>query len=152
MGRYNLAAQNVHKHATQLLQTKRGSALPPWYQAIATTPPSTRLTRPPLQRRQQPGAKPPKKRSRLFQPLNLKYQEDGLRWEYFNDHPWELARPRVILENDGRDLEKWDWSLPLDYSLNRPRAGIEDDFGNKMDKIWDENMATLSARPINGEA
>ena len=58
----------------------------------------------------------------------------------------------MILENDGRDLEKWDWSLPLDYSLNRPRAGIEDDFGNKMDKIWDENMATLSARPINGEA
>ena len=152
MGRYNFAAQNVHKHATQLLQTKRVSAPPPWYQAIATTPPSTRLTRQPLQRRQEPGAKQPKKRSRLFQPLNLRYEDDALRWEYFNDHPWELARPRVVLENDGRDLEKWDWSLPLDYSLERPRIGSKDEFGRDAVKVWDENMATQSARPINGEA
>lgn len=145
MGRYNFAAQNVHKHATQLLQAKRIPAPPPWYNIIGNTPPGTRLVRQVMQRQQKPGAKPGRKKSRLFQPLNLSYEEDSLRWEYFNDHPWELARPRVILENDGRDLEKWDWSLPLDYSLKRPRAAVAS-------QEWDANMATQSARPINGEA
>lgn len=152
MGRYNLAAQNVHKHASQLLHAKRIPAPPPWYDVVGQTPTSTRLVRQPMQRAQKPGAKPSRKRSRLFQPLNITYEEDNLRWEYFNDHPWELARPRVVLENDGRDHEKWDWSLPLDYSLLRPKAGQLDDFGRRADKIWDRKMAVQAARPINGEA
>lgn len=152
MGRYNFAAQNVHKHATQLLQTKRITARPPWYDIIGTTPPSKRLVRQPMQREQKPGAKPGKRKSRLFQPLPLTYEEDALRWEYFNDHPWELARPRVVLENDGRDYEKWDWSIPLDHELQRPRAGDMDQFGRKKADIWDQTMTTQSARPINGEA
>ena len=46
----------------------------------------------------------------MFQPMPIVYPEDKLRSEFFGDHPWELARPRVILENDGKDGEKWDWS------------------------------------------
>jgi len=46
----------------------------------------------------------------MFQPMSIVYPEDRLRSEFFGDHPWELARPRVILENDGKDGEKWDWS------------------------------------------
>lgn len=42
--------------------------------------------------------------------MPIVYPEDKLRNEFFGDHPWELARPRVILENDGKDGEKWDWS------------------------------------------
>lgn len=152
MGRYNLAAQNVQKHASQLLHAKRIPAPPPWYDVIGTTPPSTRLVRQPMQRAQKPGARPPRKRSRLFQPLNITYEEDKLRWEYFNDHPWELARPRVLLENDGRDHEKWDWSVPLDVSLNRPKAGEVDQLGRRTDILWDRTMVTQSARPLNGES
>ena len=51
-----------------------------------------------------------KKASKLFQPTNIVYKEDRLRSNFFGDHPWELARPRVILENDGKDYEKNDWS------------------------------------------
>ncbi|EGP83011.1 uncharacterized protein MYCGRDRAFT_50818 [Zymoseptoria tritici IPO323] len=109
MGRYDFAAQNVHKTASQLLAAKRLQAPPPWHSIIATYPPSDRLVRTPKQRPQKPG----KRASRLFQPLNVKYEEDRLRWEYFNDHPWELARPRVMLEEDGRDHEKWDWNRLL---------------------------------------
>ncbi|KAI7363048.1 hypothetical protein KC328_g18941, partial [Hortaea werneckii] len=110
MGRYNLAPQRVNQKATQLLSSKRLPNPPPWYHISSTVPPSSRLDRPPLQRSQIPGHKPPggKKKSKLFKPLQLKYEEDRLRWEYFNDHPWELARPRVVLENDGRDAERWD--------------------------------------------
>ena len=147
MGRYNFSAQKVQQHATQLLQSKRITSPPPWYNAVSAIPPSERLVRPPMQR----GRKARKKASRLFQPVNLEYAEDKLRWEYFNDHPWELARPRVILENDGKDHEKWDWSLPLDYSQQRPKVGQVDKFGRSAEE-WDEVQTTQTARPINGES
>jgi small subunit ribosomal protein S23 len=83
--------------------------------------------------------------------VNLGYKEDKLRWEYFNDHPWELARPRIVLENDGRDRENWDWSLPLDYAMHRPRKGRTDQMGRSMEQ-WDEVMKRQAARPLNGES
>ncbi|KAF1983010.1 hypothetical protein K402DRAFT_396952 [Aulographum hederae CBS 113979] len=46
----------------------------------------------------------------MFKPIAIHFPEDALRNEFYNDHPWELARPRIVLENDGRDAEKWDWS------------------------------------------
>ncbi|KAI7488869.1 ATP-dependent DNA helicase [Hortaea werneckii] len=154
MGRYNLAPQRVNQKATQLLSSKRLPNPPPWYHISSTVPPSSRLDRPPLQRSQIPGHKPPggKKKSKLFKPLQLKYEEDRLRWEYFNDHPWELARPRVVLENDGRDAERWDWSVPLDHALNRPRAGEVNALGRRTDAEWDHVRRTQAGRPINGEA
>jgi small subunit ribosomal protein S23 len=88
----------------------------------------------------------------MFQPVKVKYEEDKLRWEYFNDHPWELARPRIVLENDGRDSEKWDWSVELDVALNRPgqKRGA-DEFG-RTDVDWENLMKTQAGRPLNGEA
>jgi len=106
MGRYNLAPQRVHQAATRLLEAKRLQAPPPWYDVIAAIPPSERLVRPALQRSHRPG----KKASKLFQPMEIKYPEDKLREEFFGDHPWELARPRIVLEDDGKDYQKYDWS------------------------------------------
>ena len=147
MGRYDFSAQRVHQHATQLLQTKRISQPPSWYNVIGTTPPAQRLTRPPLQRPQKPG----KKASLLFSPVNLSYQEDKLRWEYFNDHPWELARPRVVLESDGRDHERWDWS----HSLGRgdvDRGEGSDEITRKRIAAWERKQEEQAGRPLNGEA
>ncbi|KAK1094271.1 mitochondrial ribosomal small subunit component [Friedmanniomyces endolithicus] len=149
MGRYDFAPQRVHAHATQLLAHKRIVNPPPWYNIIAAVPPAERLTRPPLQRSQRPGGK---KASRLFKPLRLQYEEDRLRWDYFNDHPWELAKPRVVLEDDGRDAEKWDWSIPLDHALNRPKSGAMSEEGVRLDLEWDGIQAQQAGRPINGEA
>ena len=106
MGRYNFAPQRVHQAATRLLETKRLSAPPPWYDVIANLPPSQRLVRPALQGSRNKG----KKASKLFQPVKIEYQEDSLRAEFFGDHPWELARPRQVLEDDGKDYQKFDWS------------------------------------------
>jgi len=141
MGRYDLSAQRVHKYATQLLESGRMQTPPPWYTTVGEIPPSARLVRPVLSRPQKAG----KKASKLFSPVKLQYEEDRLRWEYFNDHPWELARPRVILENDGKDYQKWDWS----HALCRPE---ERDVGLKNVQAWEAKQETQANRPLNGEA
>lgn len=46
----------------------------------------------------------------MFQPARITYQEDRLRAEFFGDHPWELARPKVIVEDSGNDAKSRDWS------------------------------------------
>ncbi|KAK5694956.1 mitochondrial ribosomal small subunit component [Elasticomyces elasticus] len=151
MGRYNLAPQRVQSHATALLSAGRLATPPPWYPILSQIPPSAILSRPALQRSQRPGSKPGKK-SRLFKPLRLNYEEDRLRWEYFNDHPWELAKPRVVLEDEGRDGEKYDWSVPLDHSLRRPKMGSLSEEGIELDQEWDRTAESQAGRPINGEA
>lgn len=45
----------------------------------------------------------------MFQPTKLVYEEDALRKTFFTDHPWELARTRIVVENNGKDAEKDDW-------------------------------------------
>jgi small subunit ribosomal protein S23 len=46
----------------------------------------------------------------VFKPLPIDYEEDALRKEFYSDHPWELARPRIVLEGDGKDGQRVDWS------------------------------------------
>ncbi|KAI5306496.1 hypothetical protein KEM56_000617 [Ascosphaera pollenicola] len=45
-----------------------------------------------------------------IKPRKLVYEEDNLRRRFYKDHPWELARPRVILEQRGNDYKQHDWS------------------------------------------
>jgi hypothetical protein len=46
----------------------------------------------------------------MFKPHPIDYEEDRLRKEFYGDHPWELARPRIVLENFGTDGQWCDWS------------------------------------------
>ncbi|KAF2142375.1 uncharacterized protein K452DRAFT_358185 [Aplosporella prunicola CBS 121167] len=110
MGRYNFAPARVHRAATELLQAGQMKTPPPWYDVLATIPPAEMLVRPVQRTYNHPLNKYAKRPSRMFQPQRLAYEEDTLRREFFKDHPWELARPRVILENDGKDGQDWDWS------------------------------------------
>ena len=108
MGRYNFRPQRVHQATTQLLSTQRLTAPPSWYDVVGNVPPSQILVRTqPIEHHRQSKTKKP---SKMFQPQNITYPEDKLRREFFGDHPWELARPRVVLENDGMDARTEDWS------------------------------------------
>ncbi|PHH86712.1 hypothetical protein CDD83_9862 [Cordyceps sp. RAO-2017] len=82
---------------------------PPWFQVLNTIPPAESLVRTvsPCHRRPDPRAKGT---PNLFRPQKLQYLEDALRTIFYRDHPWELARPRVILESDGKDHQRRDWS------------------------------------------
>ncbi|GAD93216.1 mitochondrial 37S ribosomal protein RSM25 [Paecilomyces variotii No. 5] len=131
MGKYNLTALRVRQTALNQKATGKISKLPQWVDVVGDIPPAQVLVRnQPLQHqlvRQRvktlPGSsKPqvvfeaqekrvkPKKPSRMFSPLEVKYEEDQLRKEFFRDHPWELARPRVLIESSGKDFERYDWS------------------------------------------
>ncbi|KAI1471462.1 mitochondrial ribosomal protein [Daldinia caldariorum] len=85
---------------------------PVWYKVVESIPPSETLTRPlpPQHKVPNPKARRP---SRLFQPQELVYEEDELRRTFYKDHPWELARPRMIIEMDGKDAQRYDWSKGL---------------------------------------
>jgi small subunit ribosomal protein S23 len=100
MGRYDLRAQRVLANANLALEAKRISTPPVWHHVIQDVPPPPRLTRP--VKRQ--------KRYNKYKPVHITYPEDKLRTEFFSDHPWELARPRVVLEDSGNDHKAYDWS------------------------------------------
>ncbi|KAL5082868.1 hypothetical protein Trisim1_002751 [Trichoderma cf. simile WF8] len=85
---------------------------PPWFAVMNSVPPSEALVRTvtPRHRMPNPKASKPKK---LFRPQSIAYPEDALRTSFYKDHPWELARPRVVLELDGKDYQHCDWSKGL---------------------------------------
>jgi small subunit ribosomal protein S23 len=84
----------------------KGLPPPAWFKALESIPPSQVLTRPIAIRH----TGPPLKTGNLFKPTRIAYPEDQLRKEFYKDHPWELARPRLILELDGKDARYLDWS------------------------------------------
>ncbi|KAL5362305.1 37S ribosomal protein S25, mitochondrial [Aspergillus floccosus] len=131
MGKYNLTALRVRQTALSQKAAGKIKRLPQWVDVIGDIPPAQVLVRNQPQQHQLvrqrvktlPGAsKPqvvfeteekrvkPKKASRMFQPVQIKFEEDQLRKEFFRDHPWELARPRVLVETGGKDYERYDWS------------------------------------------
>ncbi|KAK4157658.1 mitochondrial ribosomal protein S25 [Chaetomidium leptoderma] len=117
-GRQFLAAR-VHQSAQTLLATSvipgKPNQAAPWVKAVANIPPAEILTRPyPIQHTE------PKDRGRaaqrprnLFRPTKIVHPEDQLRQDFFRDHPWELARPKLLLEMDGQDARYRDWSKGL---------------------------------------
>lgn len=112
MGRYDFRPLRVYQTASQLFASERIRNVPSWHEVVGTVPPAQTLVRTqPLQHQQRPRRNNVRKPSKIYQPQRVVYEEDSLRKEFFGDHPWELARPRVVLENDGRDAEKKDWSL-----------------------------------------
>lgn len=88
------------------------TAPPAWYKAVGVTPPSEAIIRtiPPQLRQQNSKATKPRK---LYKPQSIMFAEDALRTSFYKDHPWELARPRVVVESDGMDHRHVDWSKGL---------------------------------------
>ena len=135
MGRINLAPLRVRQRALANIDTKRTGFRPPWMDVMADIPPAQIFTRKqPLQhaspalvskglpdrrtkveRRLEPP--PPTSKltsaSRMYSPTHMLYDEDVLRKQFFSDHPWELARPRVVLETSGDQYAHADWSTGL---------------------------------------
>ncbi|KAK3986636.1 mitochondrial ribosomal protein S25-domain-containing protein [Cladorrhinum sp. PSN332] len=108
-------AQNLTSPKFLRGDTKAASrtALPNRFKAIESIPPAEILTRPyPIQhtKASKPSSKNPKK---LFRPTKIAFPEDQLRADFFRDHPWELARPKMVLELDGKDARYRDWSTGL---------------------------------------
>ncbi|KIW26813.1 uncharacterized protein PV07_06617 [Cladophialophora immunda] len=134
MGRLNLTAINVRKTALAKFKAKQIPSVPNWVDIVHDVPPAQILVRQqpvkhPLTKvrtRTLPGGKTeqyvqiteprrPKsaKARHVFTPKPLHYEEDSLRKTFYSDHPWELARPRVIVETSGEQYKNADWSQGL---------------------------------------
>ncbi len=121
MGRYDLRPLQVHQTATELLRTPRLRTTPPWLDIVGRVPPAQTLVRPqPVQHQENRKRPKTRKPSRMFLPQQISYPEDELRREFYSDHPWELARPRVVLEDDGKDAQQNDWSR-----LHQPSRAVD---------------------------
>ena len=135
MGKITLTALNVRKSAMARIRAKTPFDKPAWLDVVADIPPAQVLTRKqPIQhhltqtrtrslrngRTEQYSQIAVQKKSKsattnrhLFSPMKLRYEEDVLRKQFFSDHPWELARPRVVVETDGNQHKNADWSKGL---------------------------------------
>lgn len=134
MGKINLTPLRVRSRALADLQAGRTSVPPVWINIIKEVPPAQVLTRQQPQKHPvsqirtrtlpsgqteqyaiiAPSRKPKSyKPSRLFAPVEIKYEEDQLRKQFFQDHPWELARPRMVLETSGNQHANSDYSKGL---------------------------------------
>ncbi|KAJ6264290.1 37S ribosomal protein S25 [Drechslerella dactyloides] len=105
----------VYKETGQLLRSGILKKEPPWYRVVASIPPSTILVRTAPVGFEKSGEsrsvpKRARKSKRFFQPERIQYTEDELRQTFFADHPWELARPRILVEDSGNDGLGYDWS------------------------------------------
>ncbi|KAH7357672.1 37S ribosomal protein Rsm25 [Pyrenochaeta sp. MPI-SDFR-AT-0127] len=107
MGRYDFRPLRVRQTAKALFDAKRNPSLPQWYDVVGNIPPGETLARPVLR---VPKIRHARKASKLFKPLPIAYPEDKLRSDFFGDHPWELARPRLVVEDGGNDAKRHDWS------------------------------------------
>jgi small subunit ribosomal protein S23 len=123
MGGKQIRPGKVYKTVVTELQNailpKREMNTPPWMAVIHQVPPSETLVRTPhvfQSTTPQPlkGTPPkPKKIRNLYRPRQIVHPEDSLRNTFFRDHPWELARPRILVETDGKDYQRCDWSKGL---------------------------------------
>ncbi|KAL7624272.1 mitochondrial ribosomal small subunit component [Parahypoxylon ruwenzoriense] len=115
-GQRQIKPRRVYQTVTTLLKHRVWPTVrvqePVWYKVFEKIPPSEILTRPLPPQHKLPNPKA-RRASRLFQPQHLVYEEDGLRATFYKDHPWELARPRMIIEMDGKDAQRYDWSTGL---------------------------------------
>lgn len=105
----HLRPLRVHQTMSAKMATGQVQAEPAWFRVVAAYPPSTSLVRT-LPPQLETKNKKRKSHKELFKPHNIIYPEDELRKRFYKDHPWELARPRILVEVDGADASRYDWS------------------------------------------
>lgn len=98
----------VAKQVNRLLNVGLLKHEPVWYQPVLNTPPMTDFARKPAQTHQTRSWN----RENDIREIQKIHQgvELYLRKKFYKEHPWELARPRVVVEEDGADYVRQDWS------------------------------------------
>ncbi|KAK6351698.1 mitochondrial ribosomal small subunit component [Orbilia javanica] len=141
----------VYKETTQLLRYGILRQEPPWYRVVASVPPSTILVRTTPVEFGAPqdgpiaGDRRVKKSKRFFRPRHIQYPEDDLRKTFFADHPWELARPRILVEDSGNDSLNYDWS-----KLQQPGRALDGEsvIQRQMWLMENENLSKSAAYDV----
>ncbi|KAK9460368.1 mitochondrial 37S ribosomal protein mS23 [Lipomyces oligophaga] len=107
-------AAEVLQRSSRMLTAGYGGREPAWFKPILESPPvldiRPSITSEELQRIQQTTRKKELKAKDLFKPKKIVYPEDAVRKAFFEHHPWELARPKLLIEEDALEFTRDDWS------------------------------------------
>ncbi|KAF4119517.1 small subunit ribosomal protein S23 [Geosmithia morbida] len=151
MGGKQIRPATVWKTKTEELRNhlfnNRKVATPPWYEILSSCPPAETLVRTvPVRHHQAAPKKKAAKPRNLYRPQPISYPEDKLRRVFYKDHPWELARPRVLVESDGKDYQFIDWSRGL-RQPGIPLSG-ESVVQRQLWRMENENMSRQQAYDV----
>ncbi|CDO94562.1 unnamed protein product [Kluyveromyces dobzhanskii CBS 2104] len=128
-------AVNVLERTSAYLKSGILKKTPAWYNVIAKVPPTKKFARAPqlinpkngksrtvlpdysnwkansagLYKTRPNHLEKKDSASKLYQPSKLVYIEDKLRKLFFQQHPWELSRPKILVENT-LETQEYDWS------------------------------------------
>lgn len=138
------SATQVSQRTQHLLQAARGQygvniPEPVWFRVVAQHPPTHQLTQKVVnlkqwQNKPQGLEKNPKtglyvtrhkqkfatSAQHLYRARPIRFFEDKVRKLFYTQHPWELARPKLLVENDGNDAKWQDWS-----SIDQPHKKLD---------------------------
>ena len=81
---------------------------PVWYRPVLNTPPMTDFSRKPSQAHHGRRVNTPVDIRKIY-PIQ-RGMDVHFRRKFYKQHPWELARPKIVVEEDGADYVRWDWS------------------------------------------
>lgn len=126
-------AVNILERTSAYLRSGLLKETPAWYQVVASVPPTTKFTRETRFINPSTGQKTVQWKefdqdvnrkgfyktrnnsfdrkpldNRLYKAPKLKFLEDQLREVFYQQHPWEFSRPKVLVENEIH--ENFDWS------------------------------------------
>lgn len=126
-------AVNVLERTSAYLRSGLLKNTPAWYDVVASVPPKTKFTREPklvnpsnmkklAELKKFPADSNSKgffktranafdkkiNNAKLYKAPKLQFVEDQLREVFYKQHPWELSRPKVLVENGAE--EEFDWS------------------------------------------
>ncbi|KAK9364571.1 mitochondrial ribosomal protein S25 [Lipomyces kononenkoae] len=100
----------IVKRTSRLLQTGVVTGEPAWFKAVLAHPPTTADTVQRVDilklRQKYPGLSVKK----MMRPMKIVYPEDRIRRLFYDQHPWELTRPKIVVEQDALDFQRHDWS------------------------------------------
>ncbi|CEP61354.1 mitochondrial 37S ribosomal protein mS23 LALA0_S03e00980g [Lachancea lanzarotensis] len=137
-------AVNVLERTSSYLKAGLLTKTPAWYDVVARVPPSKRFVREP--RMVNPATDEPTSQlpeyedlydptvgihktrasradkkslaNKLYKAPKLKYAEDKLRELFYEQHPWERSRPKMLVENAGTRTYQWDTLQQLGKPLD----------------------------------
>ena len=99
---------SVAARTKRMLDAGRIKVEPVWYRPVLNTPPMTDFAKKPAPAHQ---GRIRTKQTDIFEFQQVaRGAEQHYRRKFYKQHPWELARPRILVEEDGADHVRQDWS------------------------------------------
>ncbi|KAK9456433.1 mitochondrial ribosomal protein S25-domain-containing protein [Dipodascopsis uninucleata] len=96
----------IIKKTSHLLEIGSLKSEPVWFKAVLATPPISEETG----KSNALAFKSPIGSKLSKRVPSIKYPEDSIREMFYRHHPWELARPKILVEDDGLNFTRHDWS------------------------------------------